>query len=185
MRALTLITLLLISSPIVILGQNVHGVISTSELSNYSIVSKSSSTKEIQLKEVITTKGNWSNISKSLNISNPKCKNQISGKWCRFSHSGLEITYSDYPGTYTFSEMTLSNNNFKIVAKNTHIMVGGSITVLKNLCKDAYNKRHAIPGETNLNQVLLFLEGTDLSISYEYKPSNNTITSIRIYQPIM
>ena len=127
--------------------------------------------------------GSWSQLN-PLGVGLPTCStSEYTGTDCYVRESGIEIYYADGDGSGSFSmgRLTITNANFGFRIKGQLLKVGDDVSKVSFVHSDAYNKRHKVPSKTNENQVLLYLEGTDVSISFNYDTQTNCIIKIEFF----
>jgi hypothetical protein len=82
-------------------------------------------------------------------------------------------------------ELTITNANFAFKIKGHTIKVGDDISKLASVHPDAYEKSQKAGSRSKVDQVLLNLEYTDLTISFLFNPVTNSITLIQVHQSLV
>lgn len=129
--------------------------------------------------------GSWAQLE-ALGIGIPTCsKELVDGNNCYIKRPGLEIYYNDGLGKFMMGHLTITNASFAFKIKGTLIKVGDDISKLATVHPDGYSKREKLQSQTLTDyQVLLHLEGTDVSISFRYDPQTNCVTRIGFFQSL-
>lgn len=149
-------------------------------------IGKTSTDFEMSLGSIYQNSGDWSSIQTGLDTQSADCARQDSGNWCRIKSNGLELTYSDYPGDFTFASLVITNGSYYYKVGEIIIKVGDDINLLSELYPKGYETRDKIPsGGSDDYQILVSLYYTDTVISFRYNRVNNIITSIEIDQTII
>lgn len=149
-------------------------------------IGKTSTDFEMSLGSIYQNSGDWSSIQTGLDTQSADCARQDSGNWCRIKSNGLELTYSDYPGDFTFASLVITNGSYYYKVGEIIIKVGDDINLLSELYPKGYETRDKIPsGGSDDYQILVSLYYTDTVISFRYNRANNIITSIEIDQTII
>lgn len=149
-------------------------------------IGKTSTDFEMSLGSIYQNSGDWSSIQTGLDTQSADCARQASGNWCRIKSNGLELTYSDYPGDFTFASLVITNGSYYYKVGEIIIKVGDDINLLSELYPKGYETRDKIPsGGSDDYQILVSLYYTDTVLSFRYNRINNIITSIEIDQTII
>jgi len=170
-------------------AQNSWGTLSREDYNTIQVINTQYS-QSMRLTDIANqpVNGNWSQLG-SLGVGLPSCsKELVDGNNCFIKKTGLEIYYNDGDdlGKFNMGYLTITNANFAFKIKGQLIKVGDDVAKLATVHQDAYRKRKKLRSQTLTDhQVLLHLEGTDVSISFRYDPRTNRITRIGFFQSLV
>jgi hypothetical protein len=183
-KAMVITLLLMIAS--VGQAQDFWGTLSIEDYSEIEIIDTQSSQK-MRLEDIDEQpiNGGWTQLNTGLGLPAPQCSENSAGNNCFVRSSGIEIYYSDRLGDFSMGELTITNANFAFKIKGHTIKVGDDISKLASVHPDAYEKSQKAGSRSKVDQVLLNLEYTDLTISFLFNPVTNSITLIQVHQSLV
>ena len=187
MKRILLPLLLLLTITTASSAQSIAGILSRQDYNTIQIIntqySQSMSLTNIANQPV---NGSWSQLN-TLGIGLPACStSEYTGTECYIRKPGIEVYYSDQLGKFSMGQLTITSSNYGFKIKGILIKVGDDISKLALVHPDAYSKREKLQSQTLTDhQVLLHLEGTDVSISFRYDPQTNCVTRIGFFQSLV